>query len=171
MKRYFIENVKCGITDGGMACGPIGGSVVVTAKIKEDGEVKWISLVETMGIPNLFVTDKDVFEHLVKEDFDDNEIGDYINAHYVEDFNGIVANDEYGGFFDSIFEEPENPAVPLIKYLIALVRCPMEDVDDLIAMAEGKYADELENIPVSDIEEEILWDMECEEDEYDDEDE
>ena len=171
MKRYFIETVRCGVSNGGMACGPIEGSVVVTVKIKEDGETKWISMVECMGFPNVYVTDKDVFEDLVKEDFKNEEIWEYIKEHYVESFNGIATCAEYGDILDSISEDPENPAVPLIRYMIAVVRCDYDVLDELIAMAEGKYADELENIPVSDIEEDILWDLECEEDEYDDEDE
>ena len=171
MKRYFIENVRCDITDGGMACGPVGGSVVVTAKIKEDEETKWFSIVEAMGFPNAYVTEKDIFDDLVEEDFDNKEFTAYCQEHFVDDFNGVAVGPDYSDIFDSIAEDPENPAVPLIRYMIVVLRCPMEEVDGLTKMAEGKYADELENIPVSDIEEEILWDMECEEDEYDDEDE
>ena len=160
MKRYFIENVRCDITEGGMACGPISGSVVVTAKIKEDGETKWFSMVEAMGYPNAYVTEKDVFEDLVKEDFGDEEFTAYIQEHFVDDFNGIATGSDYSEIFESIAEDPENPAVPLIKYVIALIRCPMDEVEDLISMAEGKYADELEDVPMSDVEEEYI--DECE---------
>lgn len=169
MKRYFIENVRCDITDGGMACGPVGGSVVVTAKIKDDGEPKWFSIVEAMGFPNAYVTEKDIFEDLVEEDFDNKEFTAYCQEHFVDDFNGIKVGSDYSDIFGSIAENSENPAVPLIRYMIAVLRCPMEEVDDLIKMAEGKYADELENLPTSDVEEDYQFELEYEPD--DDEEE
>ena len=37
MKRYLIEDAKCGLTEGGMACGPVSGNAVVSVKYS-DGE-------------------------------------------------------------------------------------------------------------------------------------
>ena len=161
MKRYIIEEAKCGITEGGIACGPVDGSVVATVRFKDEGESKWISLVEAQGIPNVYLSDKDIHEDLVKEDFENDEFTAYMEEHYINEFNGIEFGTDYSDTFESISNDPENPAVPLIKYLIALVRCDMEEVDGIISMATGKYADELE-IPVSDVEEDFL-------DEYDEE--
>ena len=73
-------------------------------------------------------------------------------SRYQEEFEGIQAYD-YDDLFEGIRQEPNNPAVPLIRYMIALVRCAMEDVEPLIRMAQGRYADEVD-IPVSDLEEE-----------------
>ena len=42
MKRYFIEDAQCGITEGGMACGPVGGNVVATVRFKESPEAACI---------------------------------------------------------------------------------------------------------------------------------
>ena len=79
MKRFFIEDAKCDISAGGFACGPVFGNPVVTIKFKDDDETKWLSLVEVEGIPNCFLTDEDIHEKLVTEDFDD-EFTDYLEA-------------------------------------------------------------------------------------------
>ena len=155
MKRYFIEDAKCGITEGGMACGPIGGNVVVTVQFKDEEKTQWLSLVEVQGIPNCFLFDKDVHDELVKEDFDDEEFTNYMNEHEINEFNGIEFNGDYSDAFNCFEEDPENPAIPLVKYLITLVRCDMDDVEGLISMARGRYADELD-IPASDLEEEYF---------------
>ena len=60
-------------------------------------------------------------------------------------------------------DDPENPAVPLIRYLITLTRYPMKEVDGLMKLVKGKYIDEVE-IPMSDDEKEWL-EEEAEEDE------
>jgi len=167
MKRYFIETAKCGITDGGMACGPIPGNVVVSVQFKEESEL-WLNVVEVEGMPNFYLTDKDIFDDLVKEDDDDEEFMEYLQEQYIDEFNGLYLDCDYTEVFTSIDEDPDNPAVPLIRYAIALIRCAMEDVEGLIDMASGKYADELE-IPTSDIEEEYREELEYElEDEEDD---
>ena len=155
MKRYFIEEAKCGITNGGMACGPVPGNVVVTIKYNDGEQTSWLSLIEVDGIPNLALTDKDVFEDLVEEDFDDEEFTEYLQEHMIFDFAGIEFDAHYDTTFACMAEAPENPAIPLIRYLITLVRCPMKEVEGLIKMAAGKYADELD-IPMSDVEEEYL---------------
>ena len=110
MKRYFIEEAKCGLTDGGFACGPISGNPVVTIKFKDDDETKWLSLVEVEGIPNCFLTYEDIHEKLLLEDFDD-EFTDYLDQHSVGDFNGISFG-EYTDIYYSISQNPENPAIP-----------------------------------------------------------
>jgi hypothetical protein len=66
-------------------------------------------------------------------------------------------------YFASFADDPENPAIPLIRYMIALTRCPLDQVEDLLNMARGKYVDELD-IPASDVEEDF-------EEEYEEEDE
>lgn len=155
MSRYFIENAKCGVTEGGMGCGPISGNVVATIQFKDGNATQWLSLVEVEGIPNVYLTEKDVFEDLVAEDFEDTEFIEYMQEHYIDEFEGIEFDDDYSTTFESIAEDPENPAVPLIRYLIALIRCEMDEVNELIERATGRYVDEID-IPVSDVEEEWI---------------
>ena len=159
MKRYLIENAKCGITDGGFACGPVGGNVVVTVQFKEDKKTQYLSVVEVSGIPNYYLSEEDIFDELVKEDFDDMKFQAVMDASYITDFNGIEFGCEYSDVFESISDDKNNPAVPLLRYVIALLRCPMEDVEGMVKMASGKYADEIE-IPTSDIEEEYTDELE-----------
>lgn len=162
MKRYLIEKAQCGITKGGMACGPVSGHVVVTIKFNDGSKTQWLSLVEVEGIPNVFLLNKDIHEELVAEDFDD-EFTKYIDEHFINEFEGISFDDSYFTTLNDIAEDPDNPAAPLIRYLITLVRCDMDEVEGLIQMASGKFADELD-IPVSDVEEEFMEDYEYEED-------
>ena len=154
MERYFIETAKYGITDGGMACGPVFGSVVVTIQFKAGSRVRWLSLVDVDGIPNVYLSDKDIHEKLAAEDLDDEEFTEYMDEHFINEFEGIAFGEDYFTTLESIDEDPKNPAVPLIRYLIALARCEKDDVEELIRRASGKYADEID-IPLSDVEEEF----------------
>ena len=167
MKRYFIEEVKCGVSEGGFACGPVPGSVVVAIKYRDGQESKWLNMVEVDGIPNVSLTDNDIYDDMIREDEDSIE---FFEKHSIGDFNGIAIDYDYSTTFESIAEDPKNPAVPLIRYLITLTRCDMDEVEGLIQMATGKYVDEID-IPVSDEEEMFLEDYEDEADEEDAEDE
>ena len=91
------------------------------------------------------------------------EVMEYMNTHTIYELDGIELGCSYDELFESISENRENPVVPLLLYIIALVRCEMADVEPLIGMAQGKYADELD-IPMSDVEEEFLAELEDEED-------
>lgn len=166
MKRYLIETAKCDVTEGGMACGPVPGNVVATVQFKEGEKSQWLSLVEVMGIPNVYLTDQDIFDKLLAED-DDDEFIEYANQHQIWDFNGIEFADDYGATLNSFKEQPDNPAIPLIRYLLSLVRCDWDDMDDIIKTASGKYADEL-SIPTIDLEED--YEYECEEGDEDNDD-
>ena len=68
MKRYLIEEAKCGLTGGGFACGPVAGSVVVTVRFDDGGGTRWLTVAECDGIPNFFLLDRDVHDKAVEED-------------------------------------------------------------------------------------------------------
>lgn len=161
MKRYFIEEAKCGVTEGGIACGPVGGNVVASVKYNDGEETAWLTLVEVTGFVNVFLTEKEVYTEAIAEP-DDEEFYAYMNEHAIHDFNGIEFDEAYGTSYSSMSEDPENPANPLIRYLFVLARCTMEELDGLIELAEGRYADELD-IPMADVEEEWIADNEEEE--------
>ena len=160
MKRYYIEDAKCDVSNGGMACGPMPGSVVAAVKYREDGNgPRWLYMVEFDGIPNCFVMDEDVFDKLIEED---NETIRRTASIVIGEFDGVsLGCGEYD--FASLEENEENPAASMVRYIIALVRCGMDEVDALVALAKGKYIDEVE-VPLSDLEEEYLEDVEEEED-------
>ncbi len=153
MKKFLIEEVKCGVSEGGIACGPVSGSVVVTIRFNDGSRSRWFSISEFEGFPNYYLADEDPHDLLVEEDFDDERFTTFHEEHRIDDFNGLELGDEYRDLFEAIAEDPENPAIPLIRFAVAMVRCSMDEEEDLIKMAVGKYADELD-IPVSDVEDE-----------------
>ncbi len=155
MKRYYIEEVKFGESEGGISCGPMSGSLVATVKYSDAGKTHWLSMVEFDGFPCFYLADKDIHDDLVKEDMDDEEFTEYMQSVGISEFDGVSIGGEYYDVFEGISEDPENPAVDLIRYLIALIRCDWKDVEGLIQLAQGKYADELD-IPMSDQEEEWI---------------
>ncbi len=161
IRRYFIEEAKCGVTAGGMACGPVPGYVVASVRYTFGSVENWFTMVETDGIPSVFVTEEDVFEEILEDNFDE-EFQEYMEYHEIDLLNGIQLNGGYEDIIENIREKPESPAAPLIKYMMALIRCETEEVPELTRMAEGQYVDELE-IPVSDVEEEYLDSLEEEE--------
>ena len=165
MKRYFIEEAKCGVVNYGPS-----GYVVTAVKLSVDGVAQWLYVVDVEGILNVVQTDTDIYDGLM-EDNGDEEFNEYVNAHNIEEFEGIEFDGDYFTTFASMYDDPENPASPLIRYLLTLNACSMEEVDDLVKLAVGKYIDEVD-IPLSDEEEEWLEEMaeeaEDEEDEEDD---
>ena len=70
------------------------------------------------------------------------------------EFEGITLG-EYYDIFDSIYKNPDNPAVPFLRYVIALTRCDLKDVKKLVKLAVGKYMDEIK-VPISDEEEDYI---------------
>ena len=155
MKRYFIEEIKCGESEGGVACGPVSGSFNVSIKYSVDGVSKWLSNADVGGIPNFFLTEEDVFQKLCDDDMSE-EFNNYMNAHYAGDFEGLDLG-EYWDVYNSFSENPDNPAVPLVRLLVTLSRCHREEEAELIELATGKYIDEID-VPMSEDEEDWLAD-------------
>ena len=154
MKRFLIEDAKCGIAQGG----PMIGIVITSVKFNDGESSKWFNLAEVDGIPCFYVTDKDVYDTLIENDFDE-EFQEMFDKSHIDEFNGIFVGGEYDEVFDSIYENPENPAVAFIRYVIALTRCELKDVKKLIKRVVGKYVDEIK-VPISDAEDEYLFDKE-----------
>ena len=150
MKRYYIESVKSGIGEGGMACGPVSGPVVAEAKIKTDlGEVFYLSLAEVMGIPNFYKTEKSIYDILVNEDDDAIEA---IQEKFVDT-----------GDYNDIFKEQDEEWYQLYKYLIFIVSVQKKEFEKYKDVVEFKYVDSAVDkyidemyIPASDVEEEYL---------------
>ena len=159
MKRYFIEGVQFGESEGGIACGPVGGSEVVTVKYNDSEATHWLSLVDYDGFPNFYLTDEDVHARIVEEDLDDKEFTKYMEDISIYDFDGVSLGGEYVDVFEGLAEDPAKPAVALIRYLINLVSCGEEKVESMIKMATGKFVDDLD-IPMSRAELEWLEEQE-----------
>ena len=153
--RFFVEQVKCGVTEGGMACGPVSGDVIVTIEYrKDDGPSQWLSNAECMGFATIYLNDFDPFDVLMSGDVENPKYG----LGMTSEFEGLEFGD-YEDMFEACAQDKDNPAVPLLRYLVAVTRCSSDETKDLIALAEGKYIDEVE-VPLSDIEKEYWEDQE-----------
>ncbi len=161
MKKLLIEDVRVGVSKGGMACGPVSGSVVAEVCLRdlEEGTMKYDSLVEVEGIPNFFETEVSTYDQQIEE-VDDEAFWDMLSEHAASDFSGYV------GFFENQEElELHDPEHLLIwKYLVYMVRASWEDVDKMKTQSVGKCLGDFE-IPICDLEQEYLDDLADEEDE------
>lgn len=137
MKRYYIEDVQCGFAEIG-----ISRNRVITIKFKEDGKSKWITMADGEGVPDTFLSNEDQHEIHVNPDANDDLFAE-AHKNIIDEFNGIDLCD-YSDILDSVTGDQENPANSLIKYLAALIRCKEKEVEGLIKMGIGKYADEVE---------------------------
>lgn len=141
-KKYFIEEVKCGVAEGGMACGPVSGPVVTSLKFTVDDLTKWITNSEVEGIPNFFLTEADIYDRLIEDDFDD-ELSNLLDESAISNFDGIELG-EYDDIEDSITNNEDNPAAILIDYIVKVTRCSMEELDEYINAGTKKYVEEIE---------------------------
>lgn len=152
MKKLFVEDVKVGISKGGIACGPVPGHMVaeVCLRDEEEGTVKYYSLAEVEGIPNFCEMDISTFDRQIEE-VDDEEFWNMISEHIAGDFS------DYWDFFENQEEMKLHDSEHLLIYklLICLVRSDWEEIDQMKALSIGKHLEDFE-IPVSDIEQEYL---------------
>ena len=136
MSRYYIEDLKVGMSNGGMACGPVPGVTVGAVKFrKDDLNPKWLYCIEAYGFPEYYLTDEDLLETIidVENDSEDDhdEFREKLEACKIEEFDGV--------YLDSfVIEDEGNPAVPLLRCLIAIMCCPIEVEDDLKSTVIGK---------------------------------
>ena len=152
MARYFIESVKCGVGEGGMACGPVSGPIVAEAKVRTDnGDEFYMSLAEVEGIPNFFKSPRSTYELQVEEEMDDEELEEF-QSYFVET-----------GDYAEIFEDPDPEWFQLYRYLIYIVRADWDDCEKFQEETAGKWLDEID-VPASDLEEDYLEECEDEED-------
>lgn len=147
--NYIIEEVKCGITEGGLACGPVDGNVIVSMKFNDGKETKWLNNVEVGGIPNFYLTDKDIFDDLLKDDFDDEEYTKMLDETFVSSFSDVILG-EYEDIFES-FEKADLNTVKLIRAIIWVTRCDMDELNSIIESLTGKSVDEID-VPITDVE-------------------
>ena len=163
-ERYLIEEAKCRITNTVLLHDMLMGTVVAAVKFRKSKETLWLYLSDCDGIPVFTLTEKDIYEKILKEDPEDEEFIEYLNEHQIDKLDGVEFDTTFEGLIENIrTADYDNPVVPLLLYIIVLVRCKMTDVEPLIGMARGKYADELD-IPMSDVEEELLEELEDEND-------
>ncbi len=157
MAKRLIEGIKVGQSKGGIACGPVSGSIVVELKLRntEDNSVNYYAIVETESIPTLLESEESLYDLLIEEDYEDESKWAKVEEAQV---GGYMA---YGEFYESL-KDPACYAeedVPLWKSLIFFTRAGWDEVEEMKPKFIGKHLDEVE-IPVCDAEEEYLEDYE-----------
>ena len=151
---YLVKNIKVDVNDEEIGmCGPMGGSVVVSVQYQKDKEdPKWLHCVEVDGIPSFYQGAEDIHDALLKNDSEEEGFWEKLNEeNYIGEFDGLPLG-EYDRIFEGFDKSPSNPSIPLLRLVIYLVRCPMGEVQDLIAKALNKEV-EVIGIPLSDVEE------------------
>ena len=150
MGKYIIKDAKVGVSKGGIACGPIGGTVVASVLYESpNGERKWLHCCETDGNPAFYKSADDIHDRLVDEDWEDQAFWDRVNCElFIEEFGGIRLSDYEETLRDLA---KGDPAAPLIRLLIALVRCDWETTESLIIRAKTTELDDLA-VPKIDVE-------------------
>lgn len=155
MKRFLIEDVKAGVSMGGMACGPMAGSATAEALIRdqEDGTAKYYSLVEVEGIANFFVTDESFFDRMMIEEYSDEEMKTLENS-------AVREYDSYEAVFEALYDPERSGDEHLLiwKFLITLVRADQEETDRIAKKSIGLCLGDFD-IPLSDVESDWLDDM------------
>ena len=152
MIRYKVLAAKCGIGGGGFACGPVSGPVIGEIKIAdENGSEFYLCLAEVDGIANWFKTDRSTIDDQLLGD--DESLYDYLNE-----------RDLPLGEYEDVLKEKKDELYQAYRYLIYLVRCETKEAEPFVQVTVGKYLDEIE-IPMSDVEEELLEEYDEEDDE------
>ena len=165
MAKFLIEDIRIGVTEGGIACGPVSGNVVAEMKIRnpEENSVLYYGITEVDGIPNFIKSEESFYDFQIKDDPDDEAGWQKVYDANVREY------EDYWDIYDNLADpEAEHSEDVLIwKLLACFVRCPWEDVDGMKKACIGKFVEDID-IPVCDMEQEYLDDLE-EIDEDDDE--
>jgi hypothetical protein len=144
--NYLIKGIRYGITEGGMACGPVGGNVVASIEFQSGDKVYFLSMVEVFGIPEFYFSEEDIYENLLEESED---FIDKANSLFINEFNGIKL-EEYEDIIEELKKPYNEEDKALIKLLIAVVRLDYDEADKLIEESVGKYIKDI-NIPDTDL--------------------
>ena len=144
--NYLIKGIRYGITEGGMACGPVSGNVVASIEFQDDDKVSFLSMVEVFGMPEFYFSEEDIYDDLLEESED---FIDKANSLIINEFNGIEL-EEYEDIMEELKKPYNEEDKALIKLLIAVVRLDYDEADKLIEESVGKYIKDI-NIPDTDL--------------------
>ena len=153
--RFFIEHVDYGRNIHIAGAHISGGMRIISLKYRKDDEPPmWVQIDENYRTPEFYLSDTDQFErHINFDSFDDKEEVKKLNENMIDAFERIDVSAWYEGILFEIFGfHYDNPAKPLMRYLMYLASRSDEDMAAAIEFGTGKYADEL-NIPATEDEE------------------
>lgn len=154
MKKYMLESVRVGISNGGICCGPVDGTVDVETCVRalDDGKVTYHTLSEMDGFPSIYVTEERIYDDLIEEDYENREFWAHLNDR--EDCYG------FDGYMD-FYENLDNHEVPeawenIWRYLAYMARADWDATNKMKEFSVGKTFGEFE-IPMCDVEQEYLY--------------
>lgn len=153
MKRFLIEDVRIGISKGGIACGPASGNVIGEIVLRDDdGKASYHCMVEVSGTLNYYRSDFSIYQGQIDEDFDNIKFVGLMESSFAE---GYVSYYDFYREINTI--QPLSITARIQKYLAYLVRAGWSETNRLKADAVGKLISDFE-IPLCDAEEEYLKD-------------
>ncbi len=130
MAKLLIEDIKVGVTGGGIACGPVPGSVVTEMKLRntEDNSVMFYGITEVEGIENYLISDESLYDFQIEDDVSDEAGWEKVYAANVQDY-----------------DEDD----PIWKLLYFFVRADWDAVNEMKPKCIGKHLEDID-IPVWD---------------------
>lgn len=151
MKKYLIEDVRVGISKGGIACGPVSGSVIGEVVLRsEDGQATYHSLAEVEGTLNFYASEVSIYQGLIDEDFDNPEFAELMDNSFDASY------DNYHDFYEEVNAmQPLSVLAQIRKYLAYMVQVDWPKVNQLKAETIGKDVGEFE-LPVCEAEAEYM---------------
>ncbi len=125
MAKRLIEDIKVGVSGGGMACGPVSGCVVTEVKLRDvgDNSVMFYGMTEVEGIENYLKSEESLYDIQITDDFDNKEAWDKVYAAETDDYD----------------EED-----PVWKLLYFFVRADWNMVEEMKSKFIGKYLEDIE---------------------------
>ena len=125
MAKLLIEDIKVGVTGGGVACGPVPGSVVTEMKLRntEDDSVMFYGITEVEGIENYLKSDESLYDFQIEDDVSDEAGWEKVYAANIQDY-----------------DEDD----PIWKLLYFFVRADWDAVDEMKPRCIGKYLEDIE---------------------------
>lgn len=157
MGKHLIEDVKVGVSAGGMACGPIPGNVVTEVQLRdvEDNSVMFYGITEVEGISNYMISAESLYDIQIKDDTDDEAAWAKVEAAQIVD---AECEDEQMNLQWEKNRAAYNEDDPVWKLLAYLVWADWDKVNEIKPKCIGKYIEDIEIPEVEDEDEEYLDD-------------
>lgn len=151
MKRFLIEDVRVGISKGGMACGPVSGNVIGEIVLRnEDGKSSYYCMAEVFGTLNFYESESSIYQGQIDEDFGNAEFVDLMDNSFAEGY------ENYYVFYEEVNAmQPLSVTARVRKYLAYIIRSDWPEIDRLRTRTIGKLISDIE-IPLCDAETEYL---------------
>ena len=146
MKKFLVEDIKVGVSKGGIACGPVDGLVVAEICLRdtETSAVVFHALTEVGGTLNFTQSDRSTFDIQVEENYEDGDSWAIVE----KSFSGGYS--DYEEFYEDLTTCDEEHQL-IWKLLAYLVRAGWDKITETKDYCTGKLLSEIE-LPVCDAE-------------------